>query len=155
MSNNKTIVISGGMDPVHIGHVKMIKAAAELGRVIVVLNSDEWLVRKKGYAFMSFEERKYLLENIKGVSEVSDVDDSDGTVCEALQRLKPDMFGNGGDRTSDNTPEKEVCLDNGIQMIWNLGGEKVQSSSDLVRTFVKNRAANSDLNSFKRALEEL
>ena len=155
MSNEKTIVISGGMDPVHVGHVKMIKAAAELGRVIVVLNSDEWLVRKKGFAFMSFEERKYLLENIKGVSEVSDVDDSDGTVCEALQRLKPDMFGNGGDRTSDNTPEKEVCLDIGIRMVWNLGGEKIQSSSDLVRDFVRNRAANSDLNSFKRALEEL
>ena len=155
MSNEKTIVISGGMDPVHIGHVKMIKAAAELGRVIVVLNSDEWLVRKKGYAFMSFEERKYLLENIKGVSEVSDVDDSDGTVCEALQRLKPDMFGNGGDRTSDNTPEKEVCLDIGIRMVWNLGGEKIQSSSDLVRDFVRNRAANSDLNAFKRALEDL
>ena len=155
MSNEKTIVISGGMDPVHIGHIKMIKAAAELGRVIVVLNSDEWLVRKKGYAFMSFEERKYLLENIKGVSEVSDVDDADGTVCEALQRLKPDMFGNGGDRTSDNTPEKEVCLDIGIRMVWNLGGEKIQSSSDLVRDFVKNRAANSDLNAFKRALEDL
>ena len=155
MSNEKTIVISGGMDPVHIGHVKMIKAAAELGRVIVVLNSDEWLVRKKGYAFMSFEERKYLLENIKGVSEVSDVDDSDGTVCEALQRLKPDMFGNGGDRTSDNTPEKEVCLDIGIRMVWNLGGKKIQSSSDLVRDFVRNRAANSDLNAFKRALEDL
>jgi len=155
MSNEKTIVISGGMDPVHIGHVKMIKAAAELGRVIVVLNSDEWLVRKKGFAFMSFEERKYLLENIKGVSEVSDVDDSDGTVCEALQRLKPDMFGNGGDRTYDNTPEKEVCLDIGIRMVWNLGGEKIQSSSDLVRDFVRNRAANSDLNAFKRALEDL
>ena len=155
MSNEKTIVISGGMDPVHIGHIKMIKAAAELGRVIVVLNSDEWLVRKKGFAFMSFEERKYLLENIKGVSEVSDVDDSDGTVCEALQRLKPDMFGNGGDRTSDNTPEKEVCLDIGIRMVWNLGGEKIQSSSDLVRDFVRNRAANSDLNAFKRALEDL
>jgi len=155
MNDKKTIVISGGMDPVHVGHVKMIQAAAELGEVTVVLNSDAWLKRKKGYAFMSFEERKYLLESIKGVAAVSDVDDSDGTVCEALQRLKPDMFGNGGDRTSDNTPEKEVCLDNGIQMIWNLGGEKVQSSSDLVRTFVKNRAENSDLNEFKRALEEL
>ena len=155
MSNEKTIVISGGMDPIHVGHIKMIKAAAELGRVIVVLNSDEWLVRKKGFAFMSFEERKYLLENIKGVSEVSDVDDSDGTVREALQRLKPDMFGNGGDRTSDNTPEKEVCLDIGIRMVWNLGGEKIQSSSDLVRDFVRNRAANSDLNAFKRVLEDL
>ena len=155
MNDKKTIVISGGMDPVHVGHVKMIQAAAELGEVTVVLNSDAWLKRKKGYAFMSFEERKYLLESIKGVAAVSDVDDSDGTVCEALQRLKPDMFGNGGDRTSDNTPEKEVCLDNGIQMIWNLGGDKIQSSSDLVRTFVKNRAENSDLNEFKRALEEL
>ncbi len=155
MSDKKTIVISGGMDPVHVGHVRMIQAAAELGEVIVVLNSDEWLKRKKGYAFMPFEERKYLLESIKGVSAVSDVDDSDGTVCEALQRLKPDMFGNGGDRTSDNTPEKEVCLDIGIQMIWNLGGEKVQSSSELVRNYVKNRAENSELNEFKRILLDI
>ena len=155
MSDKKTIVISGGMDPVHVGHVRMIQAAAELGKVIVVLNSDAWLERKKGYAFMPFEERKYLLESIKGVSEVSDVDDSDGTVCEALQRLKPDMFGNGGDRTSDNTPEKEVCLDIGIQMIWNLGGEKVQSSSELVRNYVKNRSENSELNEFKRILLDM
>ena len=155
MSDKKTIVISGGMDPVHVGHVRMIQAAAKLGKVIVVLNSDEWLKRKKGYAFMPFEERKYLLESIKGVSAVSDVDDSDGTVCEALQRLKPDMFGNGGDRTSDNTPEKEVCLDIGIQMIWNLGGEKVQSSSELVRNYVKNRAENSELNEFKRILLDI
>ncbi len=151
----KTIAISGGMDPVHIGHVKMIQAAAELGDVIVILNSDGWLKRKKGYVFMSFEERKYLLEHIKGVSAVSWVNDDDGTVCEALQRLKPDMFGNGGDRTSNNTPEKEVCLDNGIQMIWNLGGQKIQSSSELVRTFVKNKAENSDLNEFKRILEDI
>ena len=155
MSDKKTIVISGGMDPVHVGHVRMIQAAAELGKVIVVLNSDEWLKQKKGYAFMPFEERKYLLESIKGVSAVSDVDDSDGTVCEALQRLKPDMFGNGGDRTSDNTPEKEVCLDIGIQMIWNLGGEKAQSSSELVRNYVKNRSENSELNEFKRILLDI
>ena len=155
MSDKKTIVISGGMDPVHVGHVRMIQAAAELGKVIVVLNSDEWLKQKKGYAFMPFEERKYLLESIKGVSAVSDVDDSDGTVCEALQRLKPDMFGNGGDRTSDNTPEKEVCLDIGIQMIWNLGGEKAQSSSELVRNYVKNRSENSELNELKRILLDI
>lgn len=153
--NNKTIAISGGMDPVHVGHIKMIQAAAELGNVVVILNSDAWLKRKKGYVFMPYEERKYLLEHIKGVSAVSAVNDDDGTVCEALQRLQPDMFGNGGDRTSDNTPEKEVCLDIGIQMIWNLGGQKVQSSSELVRTFVKNRAENSDLNEFKRILEDI
>lgn len=143
------------MDPVHVGHVKMIQAAAELGDVIVILNSDDWLRRKKGYVFMPYEERKYLLESIKGVSAVSAVNDNDGTVCEALQRLQPDMFGNGGDRTSDNTPEKEVCLDIGIRMVWNLGGQKVQSSSELVGNFVKNRTATSDLNQFKKALEEL
>jgi len=155
MNNKKTIAISGGMDPIHIGHVKMIQAAAELGELTVILNSDAWLKRKKGYVFMPYEERKYLLESVKGVSVVSDVDDTDGTVCEALQRLQPDMFGNGGDRTSDNTPEKEVCLDIGIRMIWNLGGQKVQSSSELVRTYVKNKSNNSELNEFKKTLEEL
>jgi len=155
MSDKKTIAISGGMDPIHIGHVKMIQAAAELGELTVILNSDAWLKRKKGYVFMPYEERKYLLESVKGVSVVSAVDDTDGTVCEALQRLQPDMFGNGGDRTSDNTPEKEVCLDIGIRMIWNLGGQKVQSSSELVRTYVKNKSNNSELNAFKKALEEL
>ena len=143
------------MDPIHIGHVKMIQAAAELGELTVILNSDAWLKRKKGYVFMPYEERKYLLESIKGVSAVSGVDDTDGTVCEALQRIQPDMFGNGGDRTSDNTPEKEVCLDIGIRMIWNLGGQKVQSSSELVRTYVKNKSINSELNEFKKTLEEL
>jgi len=155
MNNKKTIAISGGMDPIHIGHVKMIQAAAELGELTVILNSDAWLKRKKGYVFMPYEERKYLLESIKGVSAVSGVDDTDGTVCEALQRIQPDMFGNGGDRTSDNTPEKEVCLDIGIRMIWNLGGQKVQSSSELVRTDVKNKSINSELNEFKKTLEEL
>ncbi len=155
MNNKKTIAISGGMDPIHIGHVKMIQAAAELGELTVILNSDAWLKRKKGYVFMPYEERKYLLESIKGVSAVSGVDDTDGTVCEALQRIQPDMFGNGGDRTSDNTPEKEVCLDIGIRMIWNLGGQKVQSSSELVRTYVKNKSINSELNEFKKTLEEL
>jgi len=155
MSDKKTIAISGGMDPIHIGHVKMIQAAAELGELTVILNSDAWLKRKKGYVFMPYEERKYLLESVKGVSVVSAVDDTDGTVCEALQRLQPDMFGNGGDRTSDNTPEKEVCLDIGIRMVWNLGGQKVQSSSELVRTYVKNKSINSELNEFKKTLEEL
>ena len=65
-----TIAVSGGFDPIHKGHVQMIREAAEYGRVIVILNSDDWLVRKKGYKFMSFEERAYLAGNIKGVSIV-------------------------------------------------------------------------------------
>ena len=150
---NKTIVVSGGLDPVHVGHVKMIQAAAELGNVIVVLNSDNWLKRKKGYVFMPFRERKYLLQHIKSVYEVYAVDDSDGTVCEALKRIKPDIFGNGGDRTSENTPEMSTCQELAIEMIWNLGGKKIQSSSGLINTLFANKPTRSEMDEFKRILE--
>ena len=150
--SNKTIVISGGLDPIHVGHVNMIQAAANLGDVIVVLNSDDWLKRKKGYVFMPYEERKYLLKQLKGVTEVSAVDDTDGTVCEALRRLKPDMFGNGGDRTSENTPEMATCQELGIEMIWNLGGKKIQSSSGLVNTLFASKPTKSEMNDFRKIL---
>lgn len=135
--NKKTICLSGGMDPIHIGHVRMILDAAKYGDVVVILNSDDWLLRKKGYCFMPWEERKEILLSIRGVKEVSSVNDDDGTVCEALKRIKPDYFGNGGDRKQNNTPEGSLCNDLGIEMIWNLGGEKIQSSSDLVKNSKK------------------
>ena len=127
-----TIAVSGGFDPVHKGHIQMIREAAEYGRVIVILNSDDWLVRKKGYKFMSFEERAYIAGSIKGVTMVANVDDTDGTVCPALRRFKPDYFANGGDRYDTNTPEMTVCEELGIKMLWNIGGGKIQSSSTLV-----------------------
>ena len=130
--SQKTIMLSGGFDPIHVGHIKMILAAAAYGGVIVVVNSDTWLRNKKGYIFMSFEERCELISAIKGVKVVSGVDDADGTVCEALERLQPDMFGNGGDRTNKNTPEMDICENLGIEMVFELGGGKVQSSSELV-----------------------
>lgn len=129
----KTIAISGGFDPLHKGHMDYIKAAREYGHVVIILNSDAWLRRKKGYVFMPYEERKYILENIKGVAGVVPVDDIDNSVSEALRRIKPDMFGKGGDRTIENTPERETCEWLGIEMIWNLGGLKTQASSVLVR----------------------
>lgn len=127
-----TIMVSGGFDPIHVGHVRMIRAAASFGSVIVVANSDNWLYRKKGYNFMGFKERREILMAIKGVVDVIAVDDKDGTVCEALRRIKPTYFANGGDRTSTNTPEKAVCEELEITMIWNVGGQKIQSSSELV-----------------------
>ena len=127
-----TIAVSGGFDPMHKGHVQMIREAAEYGNVIVILNSDEWLIRKKGYKFQSFEERAHIAGSIKGVVIVTSVDDSDGTVCKALTKFKPDYFANGGDRYDTNTPEMSVCEELGIQMLWNIGGGKIQSSSDLV-----------------------
>ena len=130
--NRKLIAVSGGFDPVHMGHVKMIQEASRHGDVIVILNSDDWLQRKKGYVFMPWDERAFILGNIKGVTIVTNVDDSDDTVCHALARHKPDAFANGGDRKTDNTPEMKLCAELGIELLWNIGGGKIQSSSDLV-----------------------
>lgn len=128
------VAISGGFDPIHIGHVRLINDAALKGDVVVILNSDEWLKRKKGFVFMDWLSRAYILRSIKSVKDVVRVDDSDGTVCDALKRLKPDYFANGGDRTSENTPELTVCLDYAITPLWNVGGEKIASSSELVKS---------------------
>ena len=113
-----TIMLSGGFDPIHVGHVRMIAAAAEIGDVIVVANSDDWLMRKKGYIFMPWEERAEIIASITGVKEVGTVKDGDGTVCEALERVRPEMA---------------LCEQLGIEMVWGLGGGKIQSSSDLVK----------------------
>ena len=130
----KLIAVSGGFDPMHKGHVRMIREASKHGDVVVILNSDDWLERKKGYKFMNFEERSYIARSIKGVILTSGVDDHDGTVCEALRRIKPDFFANGGDRYDTNTPEMDVCKELGIEMLWNIGGGKEQSSSSLVNS---------------------
>lgn len=129
---NKIIAVSGGFDPIHIGHVRMILDAAKLGNVLVIANSDEWLIRKKGYAFMPFEERAEILASIKGVVKVVKASDDDGTVCQSLYDNKIDIFANGGDRKNDNVPEVAICNKLGIEMIWNIGGGKIQSSSTLV-----------------------
>ena len=129
----KTVMVSGGFDPVHIGHIRMILEASEHGDVIVVANSDDWLYRKKGFVFMEFDQRAEILASIKGAIKVSGVDDSDTTVCEAIRRLNPDIFANGGDRKKHNTPEQAVCEELGVEMLWGVGGErKANSSSSLV-----------------------
>lgn len=137
ISNRPIIMVSGGFDPVHIGHIRMIIEASEHGDVIVVANSDDWLFRKKGFVFMEFGERAEILASIKGVIKVSGVDDSDNTVCEAIHRLKPDYFANGGDRGRNNTPEQTLCDEIGVEMLWGIGGEnKANSSSTLVERVI-------------------
>jgi cytidyltransferase-like protein len=130
--SEKTIMVSGGFDPLHIGHLRMIKEAAKYGKVIVVANSDAWLLRKKGYIFMPWTERKEIIEGYAEVDRVEAVDDSDGSVCEAIRRLRPTYFANGGDRTNKNTPEMAVCDELGVTMLWEIGGGKIQSSSEMV-----------------------
>ena len=93
-----TVMVSGGFDPVHAGHIRMIREAAQHGDVIVIANSDDWLWRKKGFVFMEYPRRVEILNAIKGVILVDSVDDTDGTVCKAIRRLKPTYFANGGDR---------------------------------------------------------
>jgi len=128
-----TVMVSGGFDPVHAGHIRMIRDAANFGDVIVIANSDQWLFRKKGFVFMDFEARAEILNAIKGVIMVDSVDDADGTVCKAIYCHKPTYFANGGDRGRSNTPEQSVCEDLGVELLWGIGGDKkLASSSDLV-----------------------
>lgn len=126
------VAISGGFDPIHFGHVRYIKEAAKWGDVYIILNSDSWLIRKKGYSFTQWEQRAEILREIKGVKDVLMASDADGTVRETLRTLYPDFFAKGGDRARENTPEQALCHELGIEIIWNCGGEKVASSSELV-----------------------
>jgi len=137
----KTVAISGGFDPVHIGHIRLIKEASELGdRLVVILNNDNWLIAKKGFAFMEEAERKEILLAMKYVDEVVITEHperpTDMSVCAELEKIKPDIFANGGDRKPDGDPipEVELCQRLRIELIYNIGhGGKVQSSSELVK----------------------
>lgn len=126
------VLVSGGFDPLHVGHLRMLKAAAEYGRVVVALNSDEWLYRKKTYFFMPFDERREILLGYPFVSLVMAVDDADGTVCDAIERMRPNYFANGGDRITANEKEGALCARLGVHQLFDVGGGKVQSSSALV-----------------------
>lgn len=131
-----TVAISGGFDPLHIGHLEYIKQAKLLGdKLVVILNSDEFLMKKKGYIFMPYNERKTILESIKYIDDVIPCFDEDETVSKTLSYLKPDIFAKGGDRTYDNIPqsEKDICEKCSIKLVFGIGGEKIQSSSELVK----------------------
>lgn len=130
----KIVTVSGGFDPLHIGHVRYFKEAKKLGdKLIVILNTDEFLKKKKGFVFMPYEERKETIRAIKYVNEVYRCRDTDQTVCKTLRIIKPNIFAKGGDRTLGNIPERAVCEELGIQMVFGVGGGKIQSSSWLVK----------------------
>jgi D-beta-D-heptose 7-phosphate kinase/D-beta-D-heptose 1-phosphate adenosyltransferase len=145
------MILSGGFDPIHEGHIKMIRAASELADMVIVgVNSDAWLKRKKGFVFMDFEQRRYIASSIKGVSMAVGFDDNDETAAELLMNVLSGVgalagtngvydlkiaFGNGGDRKDTATiPAREVsiCDQWNIKMVWNVGGGKIESSSELV-----------------------
>lgn len=139
------VAVSGGFDPIHIGHVRYMQEAKKLGDVLVViLNNDNWLKMKKGHAFMPQDERKEVIESIACVDRVVLSSHEEGTtdysVCNDLRIVRPNIFANGGDRKPDGdpVPEVAVCNEYGIQMVYNVGaGGKVQSSSWLEADLAK------------------
>ena len=146
--SEKVVAVSGGFDPIHVGHLRMMQDAAQHGRLVVIANSDEWLLRKKGYVFMPWEERAELIGAYDFVDEVVKAKDDNRTVVESLEEIKPDIFANGGDRGNVNTPEVRFCRENGIEMMWGVGGHKVQSSSSMV-TSVTQKKRSKDLKKFR------
>ena len=130
-------IVSGGFDPIHEGHIEMIKAsAAASDGVIVLANSDEWLCRKKGKNFHKIKTRRAILENLKGVIDVLEFDDSDNSACDGIRKAREKypnahlVFANGGDRGKDNIPEGPVCEECGIELAFGVGGtDKANSSS--------------------------
>ena len=132
------VVTSGGFDPMHIGHLRCLQESAIIASahrlpLVVVVNGDGFLLRKKGYAFMPHEERMEIIAGVRGVDYVVGWDDGSQTVTGAIGALKPLIFTKGGDRDSAlNVPEFALCSELGCHVYFGIGGGKIQSSSDLV-----------------------
>jgi cytidyltransferase-like protein len=133
----KIIIVSGGFDPIHSGHIAIFKEARALGdKLVIALNSDEWLINKKGAYFMPFNERRAVLENLSFVDMVIDfADDDKGSASNAiikLQEMYPDdeiVFANGGDRNKKNIPEMTM---NGVDFAFGIGGDYKKNSSSWI-----------------------
>ncbi len=145
----KIVAVSGGFDPLHVGHVRMFKKAKKLGdTLVVILNNDNWLKKKKGYVFMPDKERKELIEAIESVDKVvlskHRPNPKDMSISKELSFLRPHIFANGGDRNKkdaanpNSSLHKDIrtCEKIGIQIVYNVGkGGKIQSSSWLLSKY--------------------
>jgi len=133
MKNNVKlkIAVSGYFDPIHVGHLEYLKMAKSLGDILVVIvNNNHQCVLKKGKFFMDENDRLEIVKAIKYVDEVVLSVDKDKTVCKSLELIRPNIFANGGDRSTDEVPETSVCKKYKIEMVDGLG-EKIRSSSSL------------------------
>ncbi len=138
----KIVVVTGGFDPIHSGHIDYIREAAKLGDILIVgVNSDKWLTRKKGKPFMNYQERTEVVNALKAVDHVLSFDDSDDSACSLLETLKKTwigkgdelIFANGGDRNSANNNEAKV---EGVTFVYGVGGSnKKNSSSDILKAW--------------------
>jgi len=137
----RVVLVTGGFDPLHSGHIAYFKAARELGNHLVVgLNSDAWLTRKKGKPFMPFEERAAIVKELGCVDEVIGFDDDDNTACLAIGQVLSTkatkwklIFANGGDRTNTTTPEYKLYGDHpDVEFAFGVGGEDKKNSSSWI-----------------------
>ena len=132
------VLVSGGFDPIHSGHIKLISEASLHGKVVVLLNSDSWLRNKKGKAFLPINERKIIMESIKNVIDVLEFDDNDKSCIDGIKKAivkyknHKIKFANGGDRDSKNTLELKFCEDNKIETLWGVGGNDKSNSSSWI-----------------------
>jgi cytidyltransferase-like protein len=144
----KIVIVTGGFDPLHSGHIAYFKAARTLGdKLVVGLNSDEWLTRKKGRPFMPLQERQAIVGNLSTVDEVVVYNDNDGSSIDAIKLIKTRyptakiVFANGGDRTKDNIPE--MVFDD-VEFVFGVGGEnKMNSSSWILEDWKKPKTTRS------------
>lgn len=136
----KIVLVTGGFDPIHSGHIAYFKAARELGdKLVVGVNSDEWLTRKKGQPFMSWEERATIVASLHDVDRVINFDDSDNSAKDAIRKAREIfpghdiIFANGGDRTKDNIPEMELLKEYlNLEFVFGVGGEDKKNSSSWI-----------------------
>ncbi len=132
------VLVSGGFDPVHSGHIKLIEDASTHGRVVVLLNSDNWLKNKKGIEFLPFKERKIIMMAIKNVIDVISCGEIDETCLDGIKKAVKKYnnskikFANGGDRNKKSTPEMIYCNENNIELLWGIGGENKSNSSSWI-----------------------
>jgi D-beta-D-heptose 7-phosphate kinase/D-beta-D-heptose 1-phosphate adenosyltransferase len=145
---SKLILVTGGFDPIHSGHIEYFKSAKKLGdKLIVGVNSDEWLTRKKGHPFMPWTERANIVYHLQMVDDVIMFDDADGSACGAIAVVKEQygtgsvIFANGGDRTKTNIPEIDRYGDDPmVEFAFGVGGEdKMNSSSWILNDFYKKK----------------
>ena len=127
----KIVAVSGYFDPIHVGHLEYLKLSKQLGdKLVVIVNNNHQCVLKKGKPFMDEKDRVEIVKSLKIVDEVFLSIDTDKSVCASLEAIKPDIFANGGDRSTDEVPESVICKKYNIQMSDGLG-DKIRSSSDL------------------------
>ncbi len=130
---DKVVCVSGYFNPLHVGHIRLFQAAKALGaKLVVVLNNDAQAIEKKGGIIIKEDDRRELICALRCVDECVIAVDKDKTVCETLKLVNPDIFANGGDRVNDNVPEVGVCKENNIKLVWNVGGDKYDSSTDII-----------------------